>query len=160
MSKDLLKKIINVSAAFFALVFVLVSEVAITLSYKGNTSNPIYKGYFEFVKVYGEVGLYGFGRALMIIGFVLVVLCLVYYIGVLVLSLLKRDKIIKKLALANKIVDLVLIGSLVLVLISGFDKYEIGTSGMVNHISLFSWSWVLALVFSAVPVASKYLIKE
>ena len=158
MNKNLLKRIIDAAGLVLAFIMVLITKVSITTSLGEETSNPLYKGYFEFISDAGKAEMYGFSRVMMIIGFILITVVMVYYLGVLVLSLLKQDKILNKLSLVSKIMNVVSIASIVLIVIAGIPNHEY-SEDLVGHISLFSFTWVLALVFSAVPFASKYFIK-
>ena len=56
--------------------------------------------------------------------------------------------------------EIVLVFSMFVILLAGVDKETYGGELMVNNISLFSSTWLLALLFSVVPLASKYFIKK
>ena len=159
MNKLLLKKIVNAGSTILALVMVLLIKVGITLKAGNESSSALYKGYFEFISDASKVDTYSFARVCMILGFVLVCVSVVYFVAILVLGLLKQGKLIYKLNLVTKIMEFVLIGAMIVILVAGFDKLEYGESGLVTHITLFGFPWVLALLFSAVPFASKYFIK-
>ena len=70
MEKSLFKKIVNACGAVLSVVMILFIKVGITLKSKYETSNALYKGYFEFVNDASKVDTYGFARFCMIFGFV------------------------------------------------------------------------------------------
>jgi len=159
MNKVLLKKIVDALGAVLAFVMLLITKVGVSLTVGNETSNPVYKGFFEFLSDAKKVDVFGFARVMMWIGFILVIACMAYFIAILVLHFLNQHKLIGKLKNITKVVEFVLIGAVFVVLIAGFDKETSALGNMTQNITLFGFPWALALVFSAVPFASKYFIK-
>ncbi len=159
MNKVLLKKVVDAAGAVLAFVMLLITKVGISLTAGGETSNPFYKGFFEFLSDAKKVDVYGFARVMMWIGFIVVTVCMIYFVAILVLHFLNQHKLIGKLKNITKIVEFVLIGAVFVVLLAGLDKETSALGNMTQNITLFGFPWALALVFSAVPFASKYFIK-
>ena len=160
MSNNLVKRIIGVGSALLTLIFTLLIKVNITLTDGKNTSSPISKSFFKFIEDAKKMELYSFARIMMLVGFILVVVCTLYFIGILIFSLLKKEKILNKMHLITMIIGIVLVVAMFAILIAGFDKEEIGLTGLTNNITLFGVPWMIGLVFSLCPIASEYLIKE
>ena len=158
MNKVLLRRIVDSVGAILSFVMVLVSRVSITTSLGEETSNPLYKGYFEFIGDASKANMYVFSRVMMIVGFVLITIVMIYYVMILMLSILKQEKFLNKLCFISKAMGVVSIASIVLILIAGIPNHEYNKE-LIGHISLFSFTWALAFVFSVVPLISKYFIK-
>ena len=153
------KVIVNACSSILAFIMVLVTEVGIRLTIGNETSKPLYKGFFKFISDSQKAGMYNFARSMMIIGFVLVVVCMLYSMLILILFVLKQHKIVSKLSTITKFINIILVVSMFVILLAGLDKHEYN-SQMINNITLFGLPWVLGLIFSIVPIASKYFIKE
>ena len=160
MSKGLVKRIISAVCSLIVLVMLFLVEVSITLTNGKETSTPIKKGYFEFLSDYKKANMYGAARVMMWGGFILVCLCLVYFVFVLVLDLLNKKRLLKKLYLVTKIVGFVVVLAMLFVGAAGLDKEEYSFSNLVNNISLLCFPWLCGVIFSVIPALSDYLIEE
>lgn len=160
MSKGLLKKIVVAGSSILTFIFVLLIKVGSSLKSELGTSEKVKVGFFKFLSDTKEANVFCFARVSMWVGFILITIVMVYFITILVLHLLKQNKVLNKLNLATKIISVVSIFSAFLLLIAGLDNETIEVLKMTNNITLFGIPWLFALIFSVVPIVSDYLIKE
>ena len=74
MDNKLTSKIVDACSAVLSFVMILITKVSITTSLGSETSNPLYKGYFEFIRDAKKASMYGFSRvdsaSLMVVTFI------------------------------------------------------------------------------------------
>jgi hypothetical protein len=118
--------------------------------------------FLKFLKDAADHKMFGLARTFMWIGLILLVLCSVYFIALLAIELLKKEKLISKLSLPTKIMQFVIVGALLLIIFAGLDNktIEIGnTAKETLSITLLGFPYAFAFVFGVAPIASEYLIK-
>lgn len=167
MSKKFFKHLVVLLSVVFTFIFSLLIKVRVTGALQGDKSEKAKFSFFEFIKQTRDAETLGFTRVFMWIGFILLLIVLVYQVVIFVLSLLKQDKIVNKLTLISKITNFILVGAVFILLVAGlgYSSYEItipvvGAVTQKIHASLFGVSWTLALIFSLIPLVIDYLIKE
>jgi len=167
MKKGLLKKIVMAGGSILAFVITLFVRVSATnILVLGDTTTKRDAGsstFFTFLNDAKDKEMFGLARVFMWLGFILVTVCMLYFVSVLVLELLGKNKVCEKMSLVTKVMQFVIIGSLILVLMAGVDKEQITVGTIAKetlNITLFNFSWVLSFVYGVFPLASEYLIKE
>ena len=170
MKNSLIKKVTMAVCSVLTLIMLLFVRVSATntlvmgedytrVTDAGNSS------YFAFLSDAAQDKSFVLARVFMWAGFILVFLCAVYFIALLVLSLMGKDKLVTKLNLVTRIAQGVLVFALILILFAGLgekseDKFK--DMGIVEtlSISLFGVPFMLALVFGVSPIVCEYLVKE
>ena len=167
MKKSLLRKLIMAigsTLAFVMTLFVRVSaENTLVLGETKTVRDAGNSSFFKFLSDASEKEMFGLARVFMWIGFIVITLSMIYFVTLLILELLNKEKIVNKLSLVTKVFKFVIIGGLVFVLLAGLDKEELTMGDVAKEtlsITLLGLPFVLSLIFSLVPIASDYLIKE
>ena len=160
MSKVFFKKVVGAISSISTFIFVLLIKVGSSLKSELGTSEKVKVGFFKFLSDTKNANVFGFARVFMWTSFVLTTIVMVYFVLVLVLYLIKQNKMLTKLNIVTKIMGFVLIGTMFIRLLAGLDKETVTSLKMTNNITLFGVAWMLALIFSVVPTISEYLIKE
>lgn len=158
MSKLLIKRIIGLVGSIATLISVLFINVGITLTDGKDISNPINKNFFAFIGEYRDS--YYFARFTMIFSFILICICVVYFLSIFILSIIGKKELGNKLKIITMIYNFVIIGSVFLLLVAGLDKESVFGGTYTNNISLVGFPWALSLLFSFVPLIGDYFVKE
>lgn len=167
MKKSLLKKIIIAASGLLSLVFACfikvsaVNTIELGESMKGDRDAGN-SNIFTFVSDAASNKMFGLARAFIIIGFILLAISVIYFIAILVLEILKKENLIKKLSLVTKIMQGVIVLSVVFILVAGLDyeRIEKGYARETLNISLFGFPFALAFAFSIAPIACEYLVED
>lgn len=170
MKNSLIKKVTMAVCSVLTLIMLLFVRVSATntlvmgedytrVTDAGNSS------YFAFLSDAAQDKSFVLARVFMWAGFILVLLCAVYFIALLVLSFMGKDKLVTKLNLVTRIAQGVLVFALILILFAGLDEKsedKFKDMGIVEtlSISLFGVPFMLALVFGVSPIVCEYLVKE
>ena len=167
MKKNLLRKIVMAAGSILALVMVLFVRVSaentLVLGETKTIRDAGSSSFFKFLSDASEKEMFGLARLFMWVGFIIMVLSVIYFVTLLVLELMGKEKLINKLSLVTKVFKFVIIGGLVIVLLAGLDKEELTMGDVAKEtlsITLFGLPFILSLIFAAVPLASDYLIKD
>lgn len=169
MKDSFLKKIVMVICSSLTLIGLLLIRVSATntltigedferVTDAGNSS------YFTFLKDAAADKSFVLARVFMWVGFVLVLVCVLYFIALLVLELVNKRSLITKLDLVTKIVQGALLAGVILVLCAGFDKKVLdpfeGMAVETLSISLFGVPALIAIASGISTIACQYLMKE
>lgn len=167
MKKSLLKKIIMAVSSVLSLVFAClikvsaVNTIELGESMKGDRDAGS-SSIFRFVSDASSNKMFDLARVFIIIGFVLLVISVIYFIAILVLEILKKENLIKKLSLVTKIMQGAIVLSVVFILVAGldFERIEQGYARETLNISLFGFPYALTFAFALAPIACEYLVEE
>ena len=170
MKNSLIKKVTMAVCSVLTLIMLLFVKVSATNTlvmgedYTRETAAGS-SSFFAFLSDAAQDKSFVLARVCMWAGFILVLLCTVYFIALLVLSLMGKDKLVTKLNLVTRIAQGVLVFALILILFAGLDEKsedKFKDMGIVEtlSISLFGVPFMLALVFGVSPIACEYLVKE
>ena len=170
MKNSLIKKVTMAVCSVLTLIMLLFVKVSATNTlvmgedYTRETAAGS-SSFFAFLSDAAQDNSFVLARVFMWAGFILVLLCTVYFIALLVLSLMGKDKLVTKLNLVTRIAQGVLVFALILILFAGLDEKsedKFKDMGIVEtlSISLFGVPFMLALVFGVSPIACEYLVKE
>jgi hypothetical protein len=169
MKDSFLKKVVMVVCSSLALIGILLIKVSATNTLVigedfERVTNAGSSGYFTFIKDAAADKSFVFARIFMIVGFIIVLACVLYFIGLLVLELMNKKEIITKLDLVTKIMQGVLFAGVILVLCAGFDKKVLdpfeGMAVETLSITLFGVPALIALASGASTIACQHLMKE
>ena len=170
MKNSLIKKVTMAVCSVLTLIMLLFVRVSATNTlvmgedYK-RVTDAGNSGYFAFLSDAAQDKSFVLARVFMWAGFILVLLCAIYFIALLILFMMGKDKLVAKLNLVTRIAQGVLVFALILVLFAGLDEKsedKFKDMGIVEtlSISLFNFPFMLALVFGISPLACEYLVKE
>lgn len=170
MKNSLIKKVTMAVCSVLTLIMLLFVKVSATNTlvmgedYTRETAAGS-SSFFAFLSDAAQDNSFVLARVCMWAGFILVLLCTIYFIAVLVLFLMGKDKLVSKLGLVTKVVQGILVLALILVLFAGVDQKvedKFKDMGVLEtlSISLFGFPFMLALVFGVSPIACEYLVKE
>lgn len=166
-SGGLLGSFLSLVASVVVFVMMLISKVTVTnttiISDNKNTlkGDPI--GFFEFMDKAKEADTYSTARVFMLVGFILACVALAYFLLTFVLEVLGKGKQVKKLNTLTVVVSLALVVATVLPAFIFVDKLVIADTAVISNYSvasLFSATWVIAIVCSLVPLTCKLALKK
>lgn len=158
------KRLIALVASIVVFVMTLLTKVTVSNTTTTGSNKTTIKGdpysFFEFIDKAKETDTFGTARTLMLIGFILVTVVMVYFLLTFIIALLGNKKVMNKLHGLNVLFSLVLVIGTVLVLAAGLDKNVIIKNLNYSTISLFGTTWIVAMICSLVPATCEFVIKK